>query len=129
MSSCTSLIPTAWPAKTVLKLILSPAATGDDDDAIVERIVDVGKALIFGTCLIQLEQAGRLVLRLGIGIERIQPGHPQSATAKTVAQAPVGMTVFRYCGKAHRIRPSRQAGGGKGRLDKRYNLFRCVNGN
>src|SRR6267143_473779 len=46
MSSWTSLMPTAWPAKTVLKLIFflpktDAAATRDHDGFIVEWIVDV----------------------------------------------------------------------------------------
>src|SRR2546430_226042 len=49
MSSWTSLMPTAWPAKTVLKLIFFfaqtvGAATRDHDGFIVEGIVDVRQA-------------------------------------------------------------------------------------
>jgi len=44
-------MPTAWPAKTVLKLIFFLARTdaataGDHDDPVVERIVDVRKPLV-----------------------------------------------------------------------------------
>src|SRR6516162_9328725 len=50
MSSCTSLMPTAWPAKTVLKLIFflqaDAATAGDHDDPVVKRIVDVGQSLV-----------------------------------------------------------------------------------
>jgi len=51
ISSRTSLMPTAWPAKTVLKLIFSPQtdspAIGDHDYFVMEGIIEMRKTLIF----------------------------------------------------------------------------------
>ena len=49
--SLTSLMPTFWPANTVLRLIFASteadaAAVGDRDGAIVEGILEVAQALI-----------------------------------------------------------------------------------
>jgi hypothetical protein len=56
-------MPTAWPAKTVLKLIFfaaqtDAAAIGDDNGLVVERIIDIGQSLIdAGGWLIDLGRA------------------------------------------------------------------------
>ncbi len=56
-------MPTAWPAKTVLKLIFFAAQTdaatiGDDHDVVVEGIIDIGQSLVgAGSGLIDLGRA------------------------------------------------------------------------
>jgi len=56
-------MPTAWPAKTVLKLIFfaaqtGAAAIGDDNGLVVERIIDIGQSRIdAGGWLIDLGRA------------------------------------------------------------------------
>src|SRR5437773_7058916 len=69
MSSWTSLMPTAWPAKTVLKLFFfasqtNATASGDHDGFVVEGIVDVRQSAV--------HVLGRLVdLRRALHVQRL----------------------------------------------------------